>query len=346
MSGAWSVRGVWAGAVVAAATGLAESPFEGAWCLTSPEGGAVWMKVELTNGVPAVQAMWEIGGVEAARRAAFDGDALVVERPFDRWYMTAKGMRRDILGTDTLRLRVSGDALTATLDRVTKDGAARPQQTLAGRRAKPLPPRPDLKALRFGEPVELFDGASLNGWRLTNPKDTSAWSASDGVLRNAPALEEGPDAKQFGNLRTEREFEDFRLTLEVRLPKGGNSGIYLRGRYEVQVTDAYGRPPSWGGIGGVYSRIVPLENAAKPAGEWQSFDIVLADSHVTVTLNGRTVIDNQPLEGCTGGALSSDDEAPGPIYFQGDHTAVEYRNIVLRPRVKEGHLIRSMVPSR
>jgi len=147
-------------------------------------------------------------------------------------------------------------------------------------------------------------------------------------------LEEGPVPKQFGNIRTDREFEDFRLTLEVRLPKGGNSGIYLRGRYEVQVTDSHGRPPSWGGIGGVYSRIVPLENAARPAGEWQAFDIIFADRHVTVRLNDRLVIDNQPLEGCTGGALSADDTLPGPIYFQGDHTTVEYRNIRLYPRIK------------
>jgi len=258
----------------------------------------------------------------------------VVVRPYEHWYMTAKGMRRDVLGTDTLRAERNGDAMEMTLDRVTKAGAVLPQQRMSGRRGRPLPPRPDLAALTFGGPVALFDGKSLSGWRLTNPRDNNAWGASDGILFNQPALEEGPNPKQFGNLRTDGEFEDFRLTLEVRLPKGGNSGIYLRGRYEVQVTDAYGRAPSWGGIGGVYSRIVPTENAAKPAGEWQTFDIILADRHVTVTLNGRRVIDNQPLEGCTGGALSSDDEAPGPIYFQGDHTCVEYRNIVLYPRAR------------
>jgi hypothetical protein len=313
---------------------LAASPFEGTWCLTSPGGWAVWMRVEMTNGVPAVKTMWEIGGVEPVKSAAFEGDTLVLERPHDHWYMTAKGMRRDILGTDTLRAKVRGDEMEMTLSRVLKDGTVAAPQVIRGRRQSPLPPRPDLASLKFGDPVVLFDGESLAGWRLTNPADNNAWSVRDGFLFNNPALEEGPNPKQFGNIRTDAEFEDFRLTLEVRLPKGGNSGIYLRGRYEVQVTDAYGRPPSWGGIGGVYSRIVPLENAAKPAGEWQTFDIILADRHVTVRLNGRLVIDNQPLEGCTGGALSSDDDAPGPIYFQGDHTSVEYRNIMLYPRVK------------
>jgi hypothetical protein len=320
--------------MLAAGCGLAASPFEGAWCLTSPAGGAVWMRVEVTNGLPVVKTMWEIGGVEAAKTAAFEGDALVFERPYDHWYMSAKGMRRDILGTDTLRATLNGDAMTVTLNRMLKDGAAQPAQAMSGTRQAPMPPPPDLAKLRFANPVKLFDGQSLDGWRLTNPADNNAWSVRDRVLFNDPHLEDGPAPRQFGNLRTEREFEDFRLTLEVRLPKGGNSGIYLRGRYEVQVTDAFGRPPSWGGIGGVYSRIVPIENAAKPAGEWQFFDILLADRHVTVRLNGKQVIDNQPLEGCTGGALSSDDLKPGPIYFQGDHTSVEYRNIMLYPRVK------------
>jgi len=313
---------------------MAASPFEGAWCLTSPSGGAVWMHVEMNQGAPSVKAMWEIGGVEPIKQAALEGEVLVMERPHDRWYMTAKGMRRDILGTDTLRATVQGDAMTIELTRALKDGTRLPVQTMRGKRQAPLPPRPDLATLRFAEPIALFDGQSLSGWRLTNPADNNAWSARDGMLVNTPQLEEGPTAKQFGNIRTDREFEDFRLTLEVRLPKGGNSGIYLRGRYEVQVCDYHGRPPSWGGIGGVYSRIVPLENAARPAGEWQTFDIILADRHITVRLNDRLVIDNHPLEGCTGGALTSDDTLPGPIYFQGDHTSVEYRNIMLHPRIK------------
>ncbi len=84
-------------------------------------------------------------------------------------------------------------------------------------------------------------------------------------------------------------------------------------------------------MGAIYSRITPTENAAKPAGQWQSFDITLMDRHVTVILNGRKIIDNQPLLGCTGGALWSDQFRPGPIYLQGDHTSIEYRNIILRP---------------
>src|SRR6185436_10310678 len=113
--------------------------------------------------------------------------------------------------------------------------------------------------------------------------------------------------KHFGNLRTEREFEDFNLKLEAKLPEKGNSGIYLRGIYEVQVADSFNRPPDSHGIGGVYSRITPTSNPAKPPGEWQTFDITLVDRHATVVLNGVKIIDNQPLMGCTGGALWSDE---------------------------------------
>jgi len=100
------------------------------------------------------------------------------------------------------------------------------------------------------------------------------------------------------------------------------------------VSDAFGKPPESHIIGAIYSRIAPSENPSKPAGEWQHFEITLVDRHVTVVLNGKTIIANQPLPGCTGGALWSDVQRPGPIYLQGDHTSVQYRNLVLRPVVK------------
>jgi hypothetical protein len=153
------------------------------------------------------------------------------------------------------------------------------------------------------------------------------------VLVNQAPQEPGKH-KSYANIATEREFEDFKLTLETRVPEGGNSGIYLRGNYEVQVSDSYGRPLDAHNMGGLYSRITPTVAAEKPAGLWQTFAITLVDRHVTVVLNGQTIIDNQPLLGCTGGALWSDESRPGPIYLQGDHTSVDYRNLVLRPVVK------------
>jgi 3-keto-disaccharide hydrolase len=120
----------------------------------------------------------------------------------------------------------------------------------------------------------------------------------------------------------------------VNVPLHGNSGVYLRGIYEVQVADTYGRPLDSHNMAGVYSRITPTASAEKPAGQWQTMNITLLDRHVTVELNGQRILDNQPLLGCTGGALSSDEFRPGPIYLQGDHTAVSYRSIVLTPIIK------------
>ena len=126
-------------------------------------------------------------------------------------------------------------------------------------------------------------------------------------------------------------FEDFNLKLGVSIPEGNNSGIYLRGIYEVQVYDSYGKDLDSHHMGAVYSRITPEISAEKPAGDWQSFDITLCKRHITVILNGQIIIDNHPLLGVTGGALTADEFSPGPIYLQGDHGKVSYRNIVLTP---------------
>jgi hypothetical protein len=138
----------------------------------------------------------------------------------------------------------------------------------------------------------------------------------------------------YANLMTERVFTDFQLHIEFKIESQRNSGIYLRGMYEAQVVDRDSRMQGISGIGAIFGRIAPSKNAGNPPGEWNAYDITLVDRHVTVVLNGETVIDNHPVEGPTGGALLSDVTQPGPIYLQGDHTSVRYRNIVLRPVVK------------
>ena len=127
---------------------------------------------------------------------------------------------------------------------------------------------------------------------------------------------------------------DFNLKLEVNVPARSNSGVYLRGRYEIQVMDSYGRPLDSHNMGALYSRIAPSVSAEKPAGEWQTMEMILCDRHLTVNLNGINIIDNQPVYGPTGGALTSDVFAPGPIYLQGDHGKVSYRNIIITPIIK------------
>jgi hypothetical protein len=129
-----------------------------------------------------------------------------------------------------------------------------------------MPPAPDLGKVKFDKWLRLFNSKDLTGWRLTDPHALNGWRAKDRILINDAKQEEGKPHKRYGNLRTDQEFEDFKLTLETRLPKDGNSGIYLRGIYEVQVADSFGRPTDSHNMGGVYSRITPIENAAKAAG--------------------------------------------------------------------------------
>ena len=144
----------------------------------------------------------------------------------------------------------------------------------------------------------------------------------DGILRNR---------KPGGNLISDRLFEDFQLHIEFRLPEHGNSGVYLRGRYEIQVLDDPRTEPASDLIGGIYGFISPSEIVTKGAGAWNAFDVTLTGRMVTVAVNGKTVICNQEIPGITGGALDSDEAAPGPLYLQGDHTAIEYRNILITP---------------
>ena len=171
----------------------------------------------------------------------------------------------------------------------------------------------------WGTPIKLFNGKNLDGWKAMG---TNQWIAENGILRSP---------KSGANLVSEKEFEDFKLHIEFRYPKGSNSGVYLRGRYEVQVEDSYGMAPLPDLFSAVYGFLPPNETAAKKAGEWQSYDITLVGRRVTVIANGKKVIADQVIPGITGGALNSKEGEPGPILIQGDHGPVEYRNIVITP---------------
>jgi 3-keto-disaccharide hydrolase len=107
--------------------------------------------------------------------------------------------------------------------------------------------------------------------------------------------------------------------------------VYLRGRYEVQIEDDERHQTSNHTIGAIYGFLPPSEMASKTAGEWQSYDITLVGRMVTVVLNGKTVICDREIPGITGGALDSNEGEPGPLYMQGDHGAIDYRNIILTP---------------
>jgi hypothetical protein len=173
----------------------------------------------------------------------------------------------------------------------------------------------------WGTPIKLTGGNEIKGWHPMG-STTNQWIAENGILRSP---------KSGANLVTDQKFGDFKLHAEFRIPKGSNSGVYLRGRYEIQVTDAKGMEPSLDQMGAVYGFIVPSEMVAKEAGEWNTLDITLIGRMLTLVANGKTVISNQEIPGITGGALDSNEGEPGPLYIQGDHGPVEYQNIVITP---------------
>lgn len=170
----------------------------------------------------------------------------------------------------------------------------------------------------WGEPVNLLD-QNLSQWILA---DNNQFSIENGVLVNK---------QTGGHLITKDKFNDFKISLEFNIPEGSNSGLYLRGRYEVQIMDSYEMKASSTTTGGVYGFIDPIKNAMKPSGEWQKLDVTLTGRLVTVVLNGEEIICNRPIPGTTGGALDSKEAEPGPIMLQGDHGPVSFRNITLTP---------------
>lgn len=264
------------------------------------------------------------------------GDKLVLGRNPRKEVLTKDAEGQPVLTRDYptwMELKSDGDLITGYYFSPKTNGTGLDSVFIKGKRLPDMPPAPDLTSLKFGEPIQLFQNNNdLTGWRLIEENSKNGWSMKEGVLTNDPVQVEGQEHIRYGNLRTEAVFEDFNLKLEVNAPPKSNSGVYLRGMYEVQIADSYERPLNWGGsMGAIFTRILPTVKAEKPSGEWQELDITLCDRHVTVKLNGVTIVDNQPVYGATGGAIQSDVTAPGPIYLQGDHTAISYRNLVLTP---------------
>jgi hypothetical protein len=171
----------------------------------------------------------------------------------------------------------------------------------------------------WGKPLRLFNRTNLTGWHVGGENQ---WKVENGILRSP---------KSGSNIISDQKFTDFKLHIEFRYPKGSNSGVYLRGRYEAQIEDDERQQTSNHTIGAIYGFLSPSEMAAKKAGEWQSYDITLVGRMVTVVLNGKTVICNREIPGITGGALDSNEGEPGPIYMQGDHGPIDYRNIIITP---------------
>ena len=290
---------------VFAAKSFAPAPIEGRWDITMKLAGKdhpAWLEVRHSGTETLVGQFVSSGGSA---------------RPVARVEFTAGQMRFAVppqweKGKNDFQFegQLQGDAMSGTM--TLPDGE---RGTWTAVRA------PSLRRERepvWGQPIPLLSSNSLTGWKVLGENQ---WQVAGGVLRNT---------KSGGNLMTERTFTDFKLHLEFRYPAGSNSGVYLRGRYEVQIADSTGAEPSIDELGSIYGFVAPTFRATQ-AGQWQTFDITLVGRRVTVALNGKTIICDREIPGITGGAIDSREGEPGPLLLQGDHGPVEYRNITVTP---------------
>ncbi len=218
---------------------------------------------------------------------------------------------------DTFEARLEGDTL--------KGKVTYPDGKVHHFEGKKAPVLLSKKAPVWGTPVTLFDGKTLNGWKLRDAKKKNGWAVANGELAVI-------DPKDNADLVSEQTFQDMKLHIEFNVEPHSNSGVYVRGRYEVQILDNPDKKMALDahGCGGVYSRLAPTVDATKPAGEWQTYDIEVVGRQISVTLNGTKIVQGI-LDGITGGALNPYEGEPGPLMLQGDHGKVRFRNIVVTP---------------
>ena len=280
-------------------------PVLGRWDLTVESSNTSfpsWLEIRLrTEEQLMARLVGQFGSVRHATTVSYRDDELMVSVPvqYER-------------GTEELVFTGSRRA-NSLIGLVDLNGSTLPW---SGARAPSL--KRDTEPT-WGQPVPLI-GSDLSGWRMRQDTDAGCWSVSDGILKATPPCVD---------IVTDREFDDFQLRLEFRYPPGSNSGVYLRGRYEVQIQDDYGKALDPLRLGGIYGFIAPTDDAARPAGEWQIYEIQLVGRRVTVILNGTEIISNREIPGITGGALDSHEGSPGPLMLQGDHGPIEYRNIFI-----------------
>ncbi len=281
-------------------------PFLGRWDfdITTPTGmRANWLGITDKNGKLEVWFQPTGGHVYQVKDFHLDGSHLS---------FTASPAS-DGHPAMTWELDAAGDKLTGVQKRGDET------TPLTGVRAPELNHRPP-KA--WTAPIALFNGKNLDGWEPIGDPANSHWVVKDGVLVNEARGD---------NLRSTREFEDFKLHFEVNCPENANSGFYLRGRYELQLEyEAAGTEPMNRQMGSIYGRLAPSSELPRTPGKWESFDVTLVGRTVTVARNGVTTIDHKQIEGITGGALDADEGKPGPFYIQGDHTGgLKFRNITV-----------------
>lgn len=288
------------------AAGADRAPFTGRWDLTittSKETYPSWMEVTGTADAPEVRVVGRVASVHRVTDVKLKGSHL----SFKSSEYFGKKM---YVSWD---LKAAGGKLTGEQKR--EDGT---QGKIAGERAPALDRQ---TPSAWSEPRPLFNGTDLSGWEPDNPAENH-WVAKNGELLNE---------KAGANIRTTDKFSDFKLHVEYNCPRGGNSGVYLRGRYEVQVEyEVAGTNDDAHSMGAIYGFIAPSKKILARPGQWETYDITLVGRLVTVVRDGVTTILNQEIPGITGGALDSNEAEPGPFYIQGDHTGgMKYRNITI-----------------
>lgn len=263
-----------------------------------------WFEIKEENGELNGQFVGRVGNARPIRYIDFDGSQLYLSLP--RQYEKPV---EDLLFIGTVK---DGKI----------DGKTRSESGEVIRFYAERAPALDFQGQpEWGESIKLIQ-SDLSNWMPRDPTHKNQWHIEKDMLVNTKA---GVD------LVSRQRFTDFKLHLEFNIPPGGNSGVYLRGRHEVQIEDNYGEKPDSLKAGGVYGFIVPRKMAIKPAGQWNSYDITFLGRKVTVRLNNEMVINNIEIPGITGGALDSRETDPGPLMLQGDHGPVRFRNIILTP---------------
>ena len=288
------------------------SPFLGPWDLTlkAPDREwPSWLELREEGGQLKADMVGRWGNARPLPKVSITNGKLTFVSPKEE-----EDAKTDMVFEATLK----GDELSGTVN-----GPDGKTWTWTARRAPALN---RAGAPKWGKPIALFNGKDLAGWKMSPANSTKAWKVEDGLLVTPG---NGPE------LINDRKFEDFKLHMEFNCAENSNSGIYLRGRYEVQVeTDSIEEPPSHH-MGGVYGFLAPTPELPRKPGTWQTYDITLIGRRITVAQNGQTIIDNKEIPGITGGALDSHEELPGPIYLQGSEKGrVAFRSIVITPAEK------------
>lgn len=294
----------------------------GDWSLQLDSKTPAWLSVQEQDGQPVVFFRLYVGSAGPHR------DVTIKE---GRLRFVLKKKRKATTAPATVEVGLKDGRLDGVLVRPRANGPSE-RILFTGLKIPPMPSvAPDLSQVQFGPRVVLFNGKNLTGWVPHELDKINGWSVVDGVMKNTTPKTDFSATGAYANLKTKAVYADFRLHIEFLVEENRNSGIYIRGMYEAQVVDRNSRMQGIQGVGAIFGAIAPSENAGKPGGEWQSYDITLVNRHITVVLNGKTVVTNQPISGPTAGAIHTNPGTPGPIYLQGDHTAVSYRNVYLEP---------------